>query len=84
MPQHSVWQNGYSPSLRESSGLASADETQRRILPAWEANLRRDEALPTKLAEERHHQIAEVERHRYPMVDWALKSLGRIEVVAAV
>ena len=40
--------------------------------------------MPAKLAEERHHQIAEVERHRYPMVDWALKSLGRIEVVAVV
>ncbi len=63
---------------------SSDDETQRRILPAWEANLRRDESLPDKLAEERRRQIAEVKRHRYPMVDWALKSLGRIEVVAAV
>ena len=60
---------------------ASNDETQRRILPVWEANLRRDEGLPGKLVEERKQQIAVVERHRFPQVDWGLKSLGRIEVV---
>ena len=59
---------------------ASNDETQRRILPVWEANFRRDEGLPGKLVEERKQQIAVVERHRFPQVDWGLKSLGRIEV----
>lgn len=60
----------------------SADESQRRILPVWEENLRRDEELPPKLAEDRQRRIAEVEKHRHPQVSWALKSLGRIEVVA--
>jgi len=37
---------------------ASDDETQRRILPVWEANLHRDEALPEKLTEECRRRIA--------------------------
>lgn len=60
----------------------SADENQRRILPVWEENLRRDEELPPKLAEDRQRRIADVEKYRHPQVAWALKSLGRIEVVA--
>ncbi len=59
----------------------SGDESQRQILPVWEANLRRAEELSAKLAEDRCRQIAEVEKYRHPQVDWALKSLGRIEVV---
>ena len=35
------------------------------------------------LEPERSRRTAEAERHRYPQVVWALKSLGRIEVVAA-
>ena len=62
---------------------ASVDEAQRRILPVWEANLRRAEEVLTTLAEERERQINEVEKFRYPQVDWALKSLGRIEVLPA-
>ena len=61
---------------------ASEDESQRQILPVWEANLRHAEGLLSSLTEERRRRIAEAERHRYPQVDWALKSLGRIEVVA--
>jgi hypothetical protein len=57
------------------------DESQRQILPVWEANLRRDEELPGKLSEERHRRIAEAEKFRHPQVIWALKSLGRIEIV---
>ena len=34
------------------------------------------------LAPERIRRIAKAERHRHPQVAWALKSLGRIEVVA--
>ena len=56
------------------------DESQRQILPVWEANLRRDEELPGKLSEERHRRIAEAEKFRHPQVIWALKSLGRIEI----
>ena len=60
----------------------SGDESQRQILPAWEANLRRDEALPQKLAEDRRRRIEEAEKYRLSPVAWSLKSLGRIEVVA--
>ena len=65
-------------SIRESS-----DESQRQIIPAWEANLRRDEELLDNLAPERSRRIVDVQKHRYPQVSWALKSLGRIEVVDA-
>ena len=59
----------------------SGTEGQRQILPAWEANLRRDEGISANLAEERRRRLEEAEQHRYPQVSWALKSLGRIEVV---
>ena len=59
----------------------SGTEGQRQILPAWEANLRRDEGISVNLAEERRRRLEEAEQHRYPQVSWALKSLGRIEVV---
>ena len=65
-------------SIRESG-----DESQRQILPAWEANLRRDEELLENLGPERSRRMADVQKHRYPQVAWALKSLGRIEVVDA-
>ncbi len=61
----------------------SGDESQRQIIPAWEANLRRDEELLKSLAPERSRRIEDVQKHRYPQVAWALKSLGRIEVVDA-
>ena len=61
----------------------SGDESQRQILPVWEANLRRDAEVLANLVPERSRRIAEVERYRHPQVDWSLKSLGRIEVVAA-
>ena len=61
----------------------SDDEPQRRILPVWEANLRRDMEVLNNMAPERSRLIAEAERHRHPQVAWALKSLGRIEVVAS-
>ena len=60
----------------------SSDEAQRQILPAWEANLRRDEEILNNLKEDRRRRIAEIEKYRFPQVDWALKSLGRIEVIA--
>ena len=60
---------------------ASDDESVRRILPVWEANLKRDEQLPQRIATERRRRIADTERCRFPQVTWSLKSLGRIEVV---
>ena len=62
----------------------SDDESQRQILPVWEANLRRDTEVLDNLAPERGRRIAELEKHRHPQVTWALKSLGRIEVVASL
>ena len=59
----------------------SEDESQRRILPVWEENLRRAEELPPKLAEDRKIQIEKLEKSRHSHVSWWLKSLGRIEVV---
>ena len=59
----------------------SADESQRQILPVWEANLRMAEELSTNLASERQRRIAEIEAFRYPQLDWILKSVGRIEVI---
>ena len=61
----------------------SGDESQRQILPVWEANLRRDTEVLHNLAPERSSRIAEAEKHRHPQVAWALRSLGRIEVVAS-
>ncbi len=61
----------------------SGDESQRQILPVWEANLRRDKDVLHNLAPERSRRIAEAEKHRHPQVAWALKSLGRIEVVTS-
>ena len=60
----------------------SGDQAQRQILPVWEANLRRAREVIDNLAPERIRRIAEAERHRHPQVSWALKSVGRIEVVA--
>ena len=59
----------------------SGDESQRLILPVWEANLRRDTELLNNLAPERSRRLADVEKHRFPQVSWALKAYGRIEVV---
>ena len=61
----------------------SGDESQRQILPVWEANLRRDTEVLGNLAPERSRRMSEAEKHRHPQVAWALKSLGRIEVMAS-
>ena len=61
----------------------SGSQSQRQILPVWEANLRRDVEVLKNLEPERNRRTAEAEGHRYPQVVWALKSLGRIEVVLA-
>ena len=61
----------------------SADEVQRQILPVWEAKLRSAEATLTALEADRPRRIEDAEKYRHPQVSWALKSLGRIEVVAS-
>lgn len=60
----------------------SDDPAQQRIVPVWESNLRRDEDLLKELVDERRRRLSEVERYRHPQVDWSLKSVGRIEIVA--
>ena len=54
----------------------SGTESQRQILPAWEANLRRAEGISANLAQERRRRVEEAEQHRYPQVSWVLKSRG--------
>ena len=61
----------------------SHEAAHRRILPAWEDRLRRDEELLNNLPKDRQRRIAELEKYRYPQVAWALKSLGRIEVISS-
>ena len=61
---------------------ASTDDSERRIIPAWRANLREDQELPNKVDEEQRRRVAAARLYRYPQVDSALKSLGRIEVVS--
>ena len=53
-------------SIRESG-----DESQRQIIPAWEANLRRDEDLLENLGPERNRRMADVQNTS------THKSLGR-------
>ena len=61
----------------------SGDSRQRRILPVLEANLRSDEAAAARLSLDRSRRIAEAEANRSPQVSFALRSLGRIEIVAS-
>lgn len=61
----------------------SGDESQRQIIPVWEARFRRDSEVLNSLAPERSRRIAEAEKYRHPQVAWSLKSLGRVEIVAS-
>jgi ERCC4-related helicase len=61
---------------------ASTDEGERRIIPAWRANLERDEGLVNELAGERVRQLASVDKLLNPVIDCELVNAGRIEVVA--
>ena len=61
----------------------SGTRRQRQILPAWEANLQRDEGVARRLAEDRKRRIAEAEENRNPQVSYALTALGRIEIAAS-
>ena len=61
----------------------SGDERQKQILPALEANLRNAQGVSKLRSEDRKRRIAEAEAGRNPSVDYALKALGRIEIVAS-
>lgn len=62
--------------------LSSSDEGERRILPVWEKNLENAERLVEELAVERDRRLADLEKHRYPVVDHQLVAVGRVEVAA--
>lgn len=59
----------------------SLDVSDHKIVPVWQANLRRAEELLTTLADERGRRFAETESLRQPSVTSSLKSLGRVEIV---
>jgi superfamily II DNA or RNA helicase len=61
----------------------STDESERRIIPVWQANLARDEHLVQELADERATQLAAIEKLLHPVADLQLVSAGRIEVIEA-
>ena len=60
----------------------SVEVSDHKIVPVWQANLRRDEELLTTLANERDRRFTEIESLRQPSVTSSLKSLGRVEIVA--
>ena len=59
---------------------ASNEESDRRVVPVWDSNWRRDRRIFDALEEERRRRLAEIERQRHPSVSWALRSVGRIEI----
>jgi superfamily II DNA/RNA helicase len=62
---------------------SSADDSERRIIPVWQANLARDEQQVQEMANERARQLAAIDKLLHPVADWELVSAGWIEVVAA-
>ncbi|HVM07918.1 MAG TPA: helicase-related protein [Acidimicrobiales bacterium] len=62
---------------------ASTDEGQQRIIPVWEKNLETAEELVENLAHERDRRLADLEKHRQPVVDHQLVAVARVEVNAA-
>ena len=59
---------------------ASTDEGERRILPVWEKNLEDAQELVDELSVDRARRIAELDKHRSPIIDHQLVSAARIEV----
>lgn len=61
----------------------SDNESERRIIPAWQANLSRDQQLVQELEGERARQFNDVDSLLRPVADWELVSTGWIEVSGA-
>ena len=59
---------------------ASTEDSDRRVVPAWEWNWRRDRRVLERLEEEHRTRLAENEHQRHPSVSWVLRSVGRIEI----
>ena len=60
----------------------SGQREARQIRPVWEANLRRSQEMFDQLPIDRQRRLEELKQSR-PQVSYALRSLGRIEVVAS-
>lgn len=61
---------------------ASTDESERRILPVWEARLEQDVGRISSLDDERHRRMAELDRKAALAADYELVQAVRVEVTA--
>jgi hypothetical protein len=61
----------------------STEDSERRIIPVWQANVARDEQLVQELADERARQLIAIDKLLQPVSDWEFVSAGRIEIVPA-
>ena len=59
---------------------ASTDEGERRILPVWEKNLEDAQQLEAELNVDRARRMAELDKHRRPIIDHQLVAAARIEI----
>ena len=59
---------------------ASTEESERRILPAWEARLEKDVGQISLLDDERHRRLAELDRKASLATDYELVQAVRVEV----
>ncbi len=60
----------------------ATDDDRRRIIPIWEANVRRAEQLIAELDEERHRRIDAAERQLFASGTVELVAVGRVRVQA--
>lgn len=60
---------------------ASTEEGDRRIIPAWIANLERDDRILAELTHERDRRLQELDKGLHPVVSWELAHVGWVEVV---
>ena len=59
---------------------ASSDEGERRILPVWEKNFEDAKDIVESLALERALRMADIEKHRRPIIDHQLVAIARIDI----
>lgn len=59
---------------------ASDEENERRVIPVWQANVRRDQAELAHIHEDRERALRELDETRRPDVTSSLLAVARIEV----
>ena len=59
---------------------ASNEENERRVIPVWQANVRRDQAELEHLRDDRERALRELDETRRPDVTSSLLAVARIEV----